>query len=141
MRQSFHGQSPPVLEVGSECQANFNQLILGQFHKSASEVNMNETIVKGCFIVSLYDDENNLVGRILWGTIEHDHSHRFESGDYVCTSPILSESDGIVVTKNSRYEVIGTPSCIDLPLGTIIQLRAGIDPQLCLLTTDDKSQD
>ncbi|WP_392353782.1 hypothetical protein [Pseudoalteromonas sp. PB2-1] len=43
-----------------------------------------KTTVKDWYIVSVFDDEE-LIGKILWGTCEEDETYRFSPGSYIST--------------------------------------------------------
>ena len=88
-----------------------------------------DTALESGVIVSLYSD-NQLMGKILWGTILKDYKGRFEQGDYVCTSTIESEDGDHIRTLNTIYKLMALVSRIDLPIAAIIQLRAGVDPRM-----------
>ena len=87
-----------------------------------------DTVLKHSYVVRLMDAERE-VDKILWGVVEDDPSGRWNIDDFVCTSAILSESEGgLFTTSASHYRAIGEITRVDLPIQAINFLRRGISP-------------
>ncbi len=98
--------------------------------------NMNNTVICDAHLIDLFGKDDEILGTILWGIVISDASERFNPGDYVFTTPVISISGSNYQTRNSQYEVNGVVTKLRLPIQHILYLRAGIHPQLCV----DKSQ-
>jgi len=91
-----------------------------------------DTILKDSFIVHFHNEEYpDLQAKVIWGIVLDDPSGRWQPDDFVCSSQIISEEDGIFSTQNSTYKAVGEVKPIDLPLASLKQLRSGISPATC----------
>lgn len=89
------------------------------------------TVVKNWQIVAILGHEGEL-GRVLYGTVVHDSSCRFNAGDYVTTSSIEKfNSDGTLLqTKSgSTYQLLGGGCMSEIKFEDFEMLRAGLSPQ------------
>lgn len=79
--------------------------------------------VKDWLIVSVDDD--NVDGRFLYGVVVLDKVGRFNEGDYVFTSPILSidEELSVIQTYNNRYLVLGEGESVTYSFSQAILLK------------------
>ncbi len=79
--------------------------------------------VKDWLIVSVDDDK--IKGRFLYGIVVLDKVGRFNKGDYVFTSPILSidEESSIIQTYNNKYLVLGKGKSVAYNLPQAILLK------------------
>ncbi|WP_404391368.1 hypothetical protein [Pseudoalteromonas phenolica] len=88
------------------------------------------TIVKDWHIVSIFDDEE-LIGKILWGICVDDMTFRFKTDDYISTSKIveISTHNQLIKTANgSIYQVIGEGQNAQVQMKDFELLRNGFSP-------------
>ena len=89
------------------------------------------TTVKDWYIVSVFDDEE-LIGKILWGTCEEDETYRFSPGSYISTSKIekiFPNKRLIITASGSFYNVIGSGDVAEVQLKDFELLRHGFSPE------------
>ncbi len=79
--------------------------------------------VKDWLIVSVDDDK--VKGRFLYGIVVLDKVGRFNEGDYVFTSPILSidEESSIIRTYNNKYLALGEGESVTYSFPQAILLK------------------
>ena len=89
------------------------------------------TTVKDWYIVSVFDDEE-LIGKILWGTCEEDEAYRFSPGSYISTSKVekIFPNERLIITASgSFYHVIGSGDVAQVQLKDFELLRHGFSPE------------
>tara|TARA_B100001063_G_scaffold237818_1_gene259153 strand:+ start:417 stop:734 length:318 start_codon:yes stop_codon:yes gene_type:complete len=89
------------------------------------------TIVKDWHIVSVFNEEE-LVGKVLWGICVDDMTYRFKTGDYISTSKIIKISPHnqlIKTASGSLYQVIGEGQKTKVQLKDFELLRHGFSPE------------
>lgn len=87
------------------------------------------TKISDWHIVSVFDGSQQ-IGKILWG-ICAEHTNKFQAGDYICTSRILSitpEARTIETYSGSTYQLIGSGSESDILIENFELLRQGFNP-------------
>lgn len=90
-----------------------------------------KTTVKDWYIVSVFDDEE-LIGKILWGTCEVDETYRFSPGSYISTSKIekIFPNQRLIITASgSFYNVIGSGDVAQVQMKDFELLRHGFSPE------------
>ncbi|NMM42541.1 hypothetical protein [Pseudoalteromonas arctica] len=90
-----------------------------------------KTTVKDWYIVSVFDDEE-LIGKILWGTCEEDETYRFSPGSYISTSKvekIFPNKRLIITASGSCYKLIGEGQKSLVQLKDFELLRHGFSPE------------
>ena len=81
-----------------------------------------DTAFNDCNLVDLFE-EGAVVAKIHWGTILVDPSGRWDPGDYVRTSPIISDyGDGLFSTYNSTCLSMGTVTHLILLFEFTVQI-------------------
>ena len=89
------------------------------------------TIVKDWYIVSIFDDEEP-IGKILWGICVDDMTYRFATNDYISTSKIVEISPNnqlIKTASGSSYQVIGVGQKAKVQMKDFELLRNGFSPE------------
>ena len=89
------------------------------------------TTVKDWYIVSVFDDEE-LIGKILWGTCEEDETYRFSPCCYINTSKVekIFPNERLIITASgSFYHVIGSGDVAQVQLKDFELLRHGFSPE------------
>lgn len=73
----------------------------------------------------VYVDDDKVKGRFLYGVVVLDEVGRFNKGDYVFTSPILSidEESSVIQTQNTKYLVLGQGKTVTYNLPQAILLK------------------
>jgi len=88
-----------------------------------------QTSLRDWYIIKVLDNDENLVGQLLWGYIVDDPSGRFSSGDYVCTSAIDKISNNTIITaKGSHYVTEGQGQEFTAYFSEVELLRRGYSP-------------
>lgn len=91
---------------------------------------MNAT-VKNWYIVAVMDGEQ-LVGEVLYGTVQEDQTFRFYGGDYVTTSRIVwrdLKAHQVLTSSHSHYQLIGKGKKAIIDLDDFELLRNGFSPE------------
>ncbi|MBT1450561.1 hypothetical protein KJ365_06670 [Glaciecola sp. XM2] len=89
------------------------------------------TIVKDWYIVSIFDDEEP-IGKILWGICVDDMTYRFATNDYISTSKIVEISPNnqlIKTASGSSYQAIGVGQKAKVQMKDFELLRHGFSPE------------
>jgi hypothetical protein len=89
------------------------------------------TTVKDWYIVAVMDGEQ-LVGKVLHGTVADDQTFRFYEGDYVTTSRIVSmdvKAQQVITASNSLYDLKGSGKRAIIDLDDFELLRNGFSPE------------
>jgi len=89
------------------------------------------TIVKDWHIVSVFDDEE-FIGKVLWGICVDDMTYRFATDDYISTSKIvkISYHNQLIKTASGNlYQVIGEGQIAQVQLKDFELLRHGFSPE------------
>jgi hypothetical protein len=88
------------------------------------------TVLKNWHIVSIFEN-NELVGKVLWGICVEDETFRFDTGDYVCSSKIVEiiPTEKLVKTfKGSSYLLEGDGAISEVNVEDFELLRQGFSP-------------
>ena len=96
-----------------------------------------DAIIHHWFLVTLRNSEQEPMGKILWGIVIDDQKRRFESGHYVCSSPVIEEvSPELFRTMNTTYKCVGEGSHITMGVENLDSLRQGFSPYDIQFMTD-----
>ncbi|MCK2147558.1 hypothetical protein MYE70_00610 [Marinobacter alexandrii] len=88
-----------------------------------------QTTAEKWYLVTIYDNDNNPLGKFFWGIVVEDKKRRFQPGHYVCSTMIQEElSDSLFQTANTLYEGIGKGVRTSLHYRHFESLRAGFSP-------------
>ncbi|MCM2680028.1 hypothetical protein [Echinimonas agarilytica] len=88
------------------------------------------TTVENWYIVAVMDGEQ-LVGEVLYGTVQYDQTFRFYEGDYVTTSRVVSmdvKAQQVITASNSYYALKGNGKRAIIDLDDFELLRHGFSP-------------
>jgi len=89
---------------------------------------MIDTIVEDWYLVDLEND-GSVIAQVLWGIVVEDRKSRWVSGNFVCTSPVVTYlSEGLYQTKNSQYLCQGIGPKVTLEAEALLELRGGYSP-------------
>lgn len=90
------------------------------------------TIIRDWWIIDFERDGVDQNTKMAWGIVEEDPSHRWQPGDFCCSTRIKEEvmEEGVLyaITGNSVYQLNGQGDRITMPAKTILALRAGYAP-------------
>ncbi|MEH8019557.1 hypothetical protein MN202_20165 [Rheinheimera muenzenbergensis] len=89
------------------------------------------TVVTSWYIVSIIDN-GEVLGKVLWGICVDDSTCRFDAGDYICTSRIVTiiPSERLIKTHSgSSYQVCGDGTKADIQVEDFELLRQGFSPE------------
>lgn len=101
-----------------------------------------DTIVCDWLIVRIMDGDE-VIGDVLWGTCTEDHSSRFATGDYICSSEIkeiVSKSKLIKTASGSVYQIVGKGGRAIIDFDDFELLRSGFSPEQIRTLNDPISQ-
>lgn len=88
------------------------------------------TVLKDWYIVSVLEGDE-LVGKVLYGTVIFDSSFRYIKGDYVCTSKIvdINVNNQLIKTHSgSLYQIHGNGKRAKIKFNEFELLRQGFSP-------------